>query len=84
MWSVWDKKTEINGYSAESVLESFKHLAKEETIYIKTVYGRVTQVEGKSVLASVYAIDPNTPDDEFIAEYERVINESNQNNESEE
>lgn len=74
MWSIWDKKSEINGLSAERCLQSFNHLVNEETIYLKTVDGRVTQVEGKSVLASVYGIDPALPDEEFIAEYERVIN----------
>lgn len=73
MWSIWDKQSDINGCSAESVLESFKHLANEETIYIKTVDGTVAQIEGKSVLASVYGIDPTLPDDEFIAEYEEII-----------
>lgn len=75
MWTIWDKQTEINGFSAESVLESFKHLKNEETIYLKTVNGRVTQIEGKGVLASVYGIDPALPDDEFIAEYERILTE---------
>ena len=75
MWSIWDKQSEINGFSAEWFLNRHKHLANEETIYLKTVNGRVTQVEGKGVLASVYGIDPNLPDDEFIAEYERIIAE---------
>ena len=72
MWTIWDKQTEINGFSAEWFLNRHKHLANEETIYLKTVNGRVTQVEGKGVLASVYGIDPTLPDDEFIAEYERM------------
>ena len=75
MWSVWDKKTEINGYSVERVLKNFNHLANEETIFIKTVNGRVTQVEGKMILAHVYGIDPTLPNDEFIAEYERILSE---------
>ena len=74
MWSIWDKKSDINGKSADHVFTSFNHLKGEETIYIKTVNGRVTQVEGKSILANNYNIDPTLPDDEFIAEYERVIN----------
>jgi hypothetical protein len=74
MWSIWDKHCDINGFSAYSFLARNKHLAKEETIYIKTVDGIVTQVEGKGVLASVYGIDPALPDEEFIAEYERIIN----------
>lgn len=73
MWSVWDKQTDINGFSAEDFLARNKHLQNEETIFIKTVNGRVTQVEGKNILASVYGIDPNLPNDEFIAEYEYII-----------
>lgn len=75
MWSIWDKTSDINGCSAEWYLNRHKHLANEETIYIKTVDGRVTQIEGKGVLASVYGIDPTLPDDEFIAEYERITSE---------
>ena len=75
MWSIWDKKTEMNGFKADSWFESFPHLRNEETIYIKTVNGRVTQVEGKGVLASVYGIDPALPDEDFIAEYERILAE---------
>ena len=73
MWKVWDKKSNINGFSAEGFLNRHKHLANEETIYLKTVDGRVAQVEGKGVLASVYGIDPTLPDDEFIAAYEAII-----------
>lgn len=79
MWSIWDKTSDINGYSAEWFLNRHKHLANEETIYIKTVDGRVTQIEGKGVLASVYGIDPTLPDDEFIAEYERITSEPAEN-----
>ena len=74
MWSIWNKISDINGKTAECVFTTFKHLANEETIFIKTVNGRVTQVEGKSILANNYGIDPALPDDEFIAEYERIIN----------
>lgn len=74
MWTIWDKISDINGKSADHVFTTFSHLKGEETIYIKTVNGRVTQVEGKSILANNYGIDPTLPDDEFIAEYERIIN----------
>ena len=74
MWSIWDKKSDINGKSADHVFASFNHLKGEDTIFLKTVNGRVTQVEGKSILANNYGIDPSLPDDEFIAEYERIIN----------
>lgn len=75
MWTVWDKQTEINGFSAEFILSRNKHLANDDVIYIKTVDGRATQIEGKSILAHVYGIDPTLPNDEFIAEYERMLAE---------
>lgn len=74
MWSVWNKETDINGFSAEDFLARNKHLANEETIYIKTVDNRVTQVEGKSVLSAVYGIDATLNDEDFIAAYETAIN----------
>ena len=75
MWTVWDRKSEINGFSAEWYLNRNPHLKDEETIYIKTADGVVHMVAGKGVLASIYGIDPALPDDEFIAEYERIITE---------
>lgn len=75
MWSVWDKQTEINGFSAEFI-SRHKHLQNEETILIKIVEGRVVQVEGKHGLANLYGIDPTLDTEAFIAEYERIIEES--------
>ena len=74
MWTVWNKKDEINGFSADFILKRNSHLQNEETIFLKTVNGRVTQIEGKMILASVYNIDSTLSNDEFIAEYERIIN----------
>lgn len=76
MWSVWNKTTAINGFSAKDFLARNKHLQNEETIFLKTVNGRVAQVEGKGVLASVHGIDASLDNDAFIAEYERVIAEA--------
>jgi hypothetical protein len=74
MWSIWDKKTDINGVPAERALTvNFNHLANEETIFIKTEDGHVSRIEGKSILANHYGIGPALPDDEFIAEYERIL-----------
>lgn len=74
MWSVWDKISPINGFSAQDFLEKNKHLQNDETIFIKTVNGRTTQVESKAILASAYDVDENLDNDAFIAEYERIIN----------
>ena len=75
MWSIWDKKSAINGFPASNFLARNKHLQDEETIYINTVDGRVTNVEGKNILAKVFGIDPTLPDDEFIAAYEAMTAE---------
>ena len=84
MWSIWDKTSEINGFSAEYFLSRNKQLENEETIFIRTTAsGRVTQVEGKGVLASVYGIDPALPDDEFIAAYEAKLAEPDEPTEPE-
>lgn len=74
MWYVWNKITAINGFSATDFLARNKHLQNEETIYVKEVNGRATQVEGKSILASVYGIDSSLNDEEFIAAYEAIVN----------
>jgi hypothetical protein len=74
MWYVWDKITSINGFSATDFLARNKHLQNEETIYVKEVNGRATQVEGKSILASVYGIDINLSDEEFLNAYEAIVN----------
>lgn len=74
MWYVWDKISDINGFSATDFLARNKHLQNEETIYVKEVNGRATQVEGKSILASVYGIDINLSDEEFLNAYEAIVN----------
>lgn len=73
MWTIWNKTSEINGFPADKFLERNKHLQNEETIFLKSVNGRVVEVEGKGILAYIYNIDPTLPNDEFIAEYERVL-----------
>lgn len=75
MWEVWDKKSDINGFSAEWYLDRHKRLISEETVFIKRVNGKVARVEGKNILAEAYKIDPTLPDDEFIAAYEAKLAE---------
>lgn len=76
MWKVWDKKSDINGFSAEYTFTSFQQLKNEETIYIKMVGDKATQIEGKSIIADLYGIDPALPDEEFLAEYRQLIGET--------
>ena len=73
MLSVWDRKTELNGVSAKDILDANKHLQDEEAIFIEAKDGVVTYMEGKSILARAFNIDHNLPNDEFIAEYERIM-----------
>lgn len=73
MWEIWNKKDPINGGTAEGFLKNNKHLANEETIFIKYVNGRAVQVEGKNILASVYGIDPTLDNEAFIQAYEQAI-----------
>ena len=75
MWSVWDKKIGINGFSVDVIFERFNHLKDEETIFAKTVDGRVTNLEGKNILSKNYGIDPTLDNEAFIAEYERILAE---------
>jgi hypothetical protein len=75
MWTVWDKKTDINGVSAEHFLASRDYLQNEETVFLKWVNGRVIWVMAKGALAHVYGIDANLDNEAFIAEYERVLSE---------
>lgn len=75
MWNIWDKKTSINGCSAERFLDRNKFLKEEDTVFIKIVDGKVTNVEGKKALSIAYGIDPTLTNDEFIAEYKRILTE---------
>lgn len=75
MWTVWDKQSDINGFSADWFLNRHEYLKSEETIFIKTVDGRITTVVGKNTIATIYGIDVNLPNDAFIAEFERIISE---------
>lgn len=74
MWYVWNKVTDINGFSANDILARNKHLQNETVIYVKEVNGRAVEIEGKNILASVYGIDATLNDEEFLAAYEAAIN----------
>lgn len=73
MWEIWDKTSDINGMRADFFLERHPSLADEQTIYIKRVNGRAVQVEGKSILAHHYGIDPTLDDQAFIEAYEAAL-----------
>jgi hypothetical protein len=82
MWTVWNKTDEINGFSAEFIFGRNKHLQNEETIFLKSINGRVVEIEGKGILAHVYGINADLPNEEFIAEYERILAEPIEGEES--
>ena len=69
-YKVWDKTSSINGLEPQHFLskQPFKDY-KGDIILIYGEYGKVSQVECKDILASVYGIDKTLSLDEFMAQY---------------
>ena len=69
-YKVWDKTSSINGLEPQHFLskQPFKDY-KGDIILIYGEYGKVSQVECKDILASVYGIDETLSLDEFMAQY---------------
>lgn len=74
IYEIWDKKSKINGVSASHFLEStpFKNCT-HDIILIYEDNGKVSQVECKEILAKIYNIDINLPIDEFMTQYQMVL-----------
>ena len=74
-YSLWNRKDTINGKEASYFLEQkpFKDY-EGDIILIYSDNGRVSQVECKDILASVYGIDKTLSLDEFMAKYETILN----------
>ena len=83
MWIIWDKKSNINGMSADVFLANNKHLQSQETIYLKVIDDKVVEIEGKSILAKVYDIDISLADNIFISQYEYKLQQVNSNTKEE-
>ena len=88
-YKVWDKTSSINGLEPQHFLSKQPFKNYEGDIIL--IYGeddKVSQVECKDILASVYGIDKTLSLDEFMAQYlEKLtqietieINETNENN----
>ena len=74
-YSLWNKKDTINGKEANYFLEQkpFKDY-EGDIILIYGKDGKISQVECKDILASVYRIDKTLSLDEFMAQYETILN----------
>ena len=74
-YSLWNRKDTINGKEASYFLEQkpFKDY-EGDIILIYADSGKVSQVECKDILASVYRIDKTLSLDEFMAQYETILN----------
>ena len=74
-YSLWNRKDTINGKEASYFLEqrTFKDY-EGDIILIYADSGKVSQVECKDILASVYGIDKTLSLDEFMAQYETILN----------
>ena len=76
-YKLWDKVSPINNVEASYFLS--KEPFKSETGDIILIYGsneRVSNVECKSILASVYEIDKNLPLNEFMTAYFSKLEET--------
>ena len=74
-YSLWNRKDTINEKKASYFLEQrpFKDY-EGDIILIYADSGKVSQVECKDILASVYGIDKALSLDEFMAQYETILN----------
>jgi hypothetical protein len=78
-YELWDRVSPINNVEASYFLN--QEPFKSETGDIILIYGdneRVSNVECKSILASVYGIDVNLPLDEFMNAYFGKLEEQNE------
>ena len=78
-YQLWDKTSPINNVEASYFLS--QEPFKSETGSIILIYGdnnRVSNVECKSILASVYDIDESLPLDEFMTVYFSKLEEQNE------
>ena len=69
-YKVWDKTSSINGLEPQHFLSKppFKDY-ESDIILIYGEDGKVSQVECKDILASVYEIDKTLSLDEFMTQY---------------
>ena len=69
-YKVWDKTSSINGFDPQHFLS--KQPFKDYKGDIILIYGeddKISQVECKDILASVYGIDKTLSLDEFMTQY---------------
>ena len=69
-YKVWDKTSSINGLEPQHFLSKppFKYY-EGDIILIYSDSGKVSQIECKDILASVYGIDKTLSLDEFMTQY---------------
>ena len=77
-YKVWNRVEMINGVASSHFLnqQPFKNY-KGDIILIYTDNGKVSNVECKDILASVYEIDKTLPLDTFMAVYFAKLEEMN-------
>ena len=74
-YSLWNRKDTINGKEANYFLEQRPCKDYEgDIILIYADSGKGSQVECKDILASVYGIDKTLSLDEFMTQYETILN----------
>ena len=74
-YKVWNKISSINGLEPQYFLSKPPFKDYEGDIIL--IYGendKISQVECKDILASVYGIDKTLSLDEFMTQYETILN----------
>lgn len=76
-YKLWDRVEKINGAEPSHFLNSEPFRSEKGDIILVMVNGRVTEVQCKSILASIYNIDINLDLDAFMTEYFNKLEEDN-------
>ena len=84
-YELWDRVSTINGVEASHFLNNppFKNY-DGDIILIYAENGKVSNVECKDILATIYNIDATLPLDEFMAAYIEAITPKEESEELEE
>ena len=74
-YKLWNRTDTINGIEASYFLDNkpFKDY-QGDIILIYSEDDKISQVECKDILAKVYGIDKTLSLDEFMAQYETILN----------
>ncbi|MGG2953525.1 hypothetical protein [Geobacillus stearothermophilus] len=78
---IWDKKTPINGVSAETYLQNNPHIANDDLILVMDEStNKVVRVESAQILKTIANIKEDLSPIEIFNEFERLMEEQRAQN----